>query len=65
MYKKLAIFYFNLSILIINKLTLNSVAPLFLSTFHLPPFLFLPTGEMIPPLKTPALFGGNLVIGNK
>lgn len=40
MHKKLAMIYFNLSILIINKLTLNSVDPFLIETSHLPPFLF-------------------------
>ncbi len=56
MHKKLAIIYCNLSILIINKLTLNSVDPLFSFSISLTPFLISP-GEMIPPLITPALKG--------
>jgi len=42
MHKKLAIIYFNLSILIINKLTLNSADPFLLKTSHLPPFFPVP-----------------------
>jgi len=53
MHKKLAIIYFNLSILIIKKLTLNSVDPFLLETSHLPPFPFPQGGKAwpVPSLK--------------